>query len=138
MREFPEIRRLETEIWAPGACFQRARAREGKLVWHSGFERLVILLEARRLLLDPYKEEDFEFIDRLYDWNEYVNVTAPHRIPPREWAQECFWHTFCDWRRKESKRHLLDVLYVKYLDQKIHEEIYPIRHDPFYTGRLIL
>lgn len=130
---------MPPETWAPGACFARAKPHAGKLVWHSKFERLVILLEARQLVLDPrHNEEDFGFIDRLFDWNEYVAITAPHRIPPREWAQECFWHTFCDMGRKESKRHLLDVLYVKYLDQKIHEEIYPIRHDPFYTGRLIL
>ena len=125
-------------LWAPGVCFARAKTQIGKPAWYSATNRMVLLLEVRRLTLNPRdNEEAFEFLQKLTDLTECIPVRPPNWTTKR-W--ELYWleNMFPTPIRKHKNRHLLDVLYVKLLDQKIIEEVFRIAEDPFWTGRLIL
>lgn len=133
---------VSIEVWAPGACFARAKARTGKLAWYSKTENLVILLELKRVTLSPRNN------------NADYNWLADHGVGGREFEKSVWfldvslsyserWLRFIeswakDAHRKEHKEHMLDFLYVKFLSDKIEERVFRVQDDPFWTGELIL
>lgn len=130
------------DIWGPGACFARAKVQVGKLAWYSRTERMVILLDLQRKTLSPRYNKDhlnwlvghgvgeIEFVGSA--WSMQLSLSHEERWLRfmENWAK--------DPNRKKHNEHMLDFLYVKFLDDKIKEEVFRVQDDPFWSGRLIL